>query len=448
MRGYTKEKFVRLARSKHGNKYNYDKVVYVGSQTKVEIICPIHGSFLQTPAMHLQGQGCPRCKDEKTSKRFGKTQDEFVQQAIAVHGDRYDYSKVKYNGTHTNVCITCNKCGKVFWQTPRNHLEGQTCPWCAGKKKTTEMFKDELRDIYGDMYNLDEVVYVNASTPVKLVCSKHGTFEKKPKHLLRGYGCVSCGKESAARKLSKQKRYTQDDFVRISKEKHLDRYNYSQSEYVSSSSKVYIICPDHGGFWQIAGEHMQGAGCPKCKGFNKSTDEFKEQLKKVHGYTYKLDKVEYINATTKVCMICKEHGDFFATPSNLLSGQGCPICHKHKGEERVERYLKDNNIKYSAQHEIPNESLLIPNKVLRIDFYLPNINTFIEYNGGQHYFPVVMFGGQEKFEHQQLRDHVLRQYCKEHGVCLIEIPYTEYNNIEKILNKELKNKITESASNH
>lgn len=322
------------------------------------------------------------------------TQETFINRAIAIHGNKYNYGKVQYNETHANVCIICNKCGKEFWQTPHNHLEGQGCPWCAGKKKTTEMFKGELYSIYGDKYNLDNVVYVNASTPVKLVCSKHGVFEKNPKVLLRGHGCVLCGNESAARKLSEQKRYTQDDFVRISKEKHYDRYDYSQSEYVDSSSKVYIICPEHGGFWQIAGEHMKGAGCPKCKGYNKSTDEFKEQLKKVHGDTYILDKVEYINATTKVCMVCKKHGEFYALPNNILRGQGCPNCYKHKGEERVERFLKNKNIKYVTQYEIPNESVLIPNKLLRVDFFLPDVNTFIEYNGGQHYFPVKMFGGQ------------------------------------------------------
>lgn len=296
MKRLTQEEFINRAIAVHGNKYNYGKVVYDGSRAKVEIICHIHGSFWQTPAMHLQGQGCPRCKDEKTSKRFGKTQDEFIQQAIGVHGNRYDYSKVQYNETHTNVCIICNKCGKEFWQTPHNHLEGQGCHWCAGKKKTTEMFKGELYSIYGD--------------------------------------------------------------------------------------------------------------------------------------TYILDKVEYINATTKVCMVCKEHGEFYALPNNILSGQGCPNCYKHKGEERVERFLKNKNIKYVTQYEIPNECVLIPNKLLRVDFFLPDANTFIEYNGGQHYFPVKMFGGQKQFEHQQERDYALRKYCKEHKIKLIEIPYTEYGNVE------------------
>lgn len=437
MKKLTLKEFVAKAVAIHGDKYNYDNVVYINSQTKVGITCPIHGVFKQSPAMHLQGQGCPQCKAEKTSERFVKTQDAFIQQAVAIHGDRYDYSKVQYNGTHAKVCITCNKCGKEFFQTPHNHLEGQTCPWCAGKKKNTEMFKDELRNIYGDIYNLDDVVYVNAATPVKLVCSKHGAFEKKPKDLLCGRGCVSCGNESAARKLSEQKRYTQDDFVRISKEKHGDKYDYSQSKYICSSSKVYIICPDHGGFWQIAGEHMQGTACPKCAGHNKTTEEFKEQLKAVHGNTYILDKVVYVNAETKVCMVCKKHGDFFVIPNNVLNGNGCPQCHRHKGEERVEKYLKENGIDYIPQQVFPNESLLAQNKSFRVDFYLPKNNAIIEYNGGQHYFPVKIFGGENAFEKQQDRDLALRIYCKRHKIKLIEIPYTDFGKIEYILNNKL-----------
>ena len=371
-----KNEFVQRSTIKHGNKYDYSLTEYVNSQTKVKIVCPLHGVFEMTPASHISGQGCPKCKADKTRKRFRKAQTTFIEQAISVHGHKYNYSKVEYKNTHSKVCIICNECGREFWQTPHNHIDGQSCPWCLGRKKTTEIFKDELRNIYGDKYNIDNVVYVNAHTPVKLVCSKHGTFEKKPKELLKGYGCVACGIELTAKKLSEQKTYTQEQFIEQSIKAHGYRYDYSQSKYINNRHEIFVICPDHGGFWQNAGEHM-------C-------------------------------------------------------GTGCPMCNRRKGEDKVARYLKEKNINFIEQYRINNDNLLSINKLFVVDFFLPNHNIIIEYNGKQHYAPIDYFGGKKKFEQQQDRDESLRFYCEKHKIKLIEIPYTDFDKIEEILVKEIK----------
>ena len=122
----TQEQFVEKARLVHGDKYDYSKSVYVTSKTPLEIICPIHGSFWQKPNKHIsQKQGCPLC-----SKTHKLTQDEWIAKAVSVHGDRYDYSKVKYINADTKVEIVCNNCGNVFWQLAGNHLKGKGCPVC------------------------------------------------------------------------------------------------------------------------------------------------------------------------------------------------------------------------------------------------------------------------------------------------------------------------------
>ena len=126
---YNTEEFIRRARLVHGDKYNYSKVEYVNSQTKVCIICPIHGEFLQTPDDHLQGHGCIICGYYNAGNNVLSTND-FILRAREVHGDKYDYSKTKYNGIYQKICIICPKHGE-FKQKPIKHIIGQGCPICA-----------------------------------------------------------------------------------------------------------------------------------------------------------------------------------------------------------------------------------------------------------------------------------------------------------------------------
>ena len=97
------EKFIEKARNRHGNKYDYSKVEYRGSKEKVCIICPVHGEFWQLPSLHIgQKCGCPLCNGT-----FKKTKTMFVEEARKIHGDKYDYSKVKYENINKKVCIFC-----------------------------------------------------------------------------------------------------------------------------------------------------------------------------------------------------------------------------------------------------------------------------------------------------------------------------------------------------
>lgn len=125
----TQEEFIEKARKIHGDKYDYSKVVYVDSHTKVVIICPKHGEFKQSPNNHLRGHGCPKCSSEKIAEQNTFTTQEFIERARKVHGDRYDYSKVIYLKAKKKVCIICPEHGE-FLQTPDSHLRGNGCPKC------------------------------------------------------------------------------------------------------------------------------------------------------------------------------------------------------------------------------------------------------------------------------------------------------------------------------
>ena len=125
---------------------------------------------------------------------------------------------------------------------------------------------------------------------------------------------------------------TTNEIIAKAKLVHGDKYDYSKVDYVKDYIKVCIICPEHGEFWQRPHAHLQGQGCPKCKSKKQTctTDEFIAKAKKIHGDKYDYSKVDYSNAHTKVCIICPNHGEFWQTPNNHLRGHGCPKCKRNK----------------------------------------------------------------------------------------------------------------------
>lgn len=130
---FTQEKFEQLAKEKHNNKYSYKKTIYKDSLTKVIITCPEHGDFEQIPDYHIQGSGCSKCKSDKIRDMNISNKNEFIEKAMLIHGDRYNYDKTCYVNSKTKICITCSKHGD-FWQIPNAHLCKQGCPICNASK--------------------------------------------------------------------------------------------------------------------------------------------------------------------------------------------------------------------------------------------------------------------------------------------------------------------------
>lgn len=127
------EEFIEKAKIVHGDKYNYSFSVYKGAKNKITIRCPIHGDFEQMPSKHLMGHGCPHCYYIKVGNFFRLTQEEFIERAIKIHYNKYDYSKVIYKHSQEKIIITCFIHGD-FEQTPYSHLQGQGCPKCKASK--------------------------------------------------------------------------------------------------------------------------------------------------------------------------------------------------------------------------------------------------------------------------------------------------------------------------
>lgn len=167
----------------------------------------------------------------------------------------------------------------------------------------------------------------------------------------------------------------------------------------------------------------------------KSLDDFLKDARRIHGTRYDYSRVEYNDSRTKVCIVCPEHGEFWQTPNSHIQGSGCPSCSSSKGEEEVCNILLSNRIKFIREYtiQVPNE--INTSGHAYIDFYLPEYNTFVEYNGIQHYNPKMAFGRSFKFERQQARDEYVRQYCKDNNIKLIEIRYDE--DVWEVLTREL-----------
>ena len=199
----TTEQFIEKAKIVHGEEYEYSKVEYINNHTKVCIVHKKCGNeFWQIPYKHLSGQGCPFC-----SKTKPKLWEEVHNEFIKVHGDEYDYSKVEFKNMNTKVCIIHKKCGSEFWQTPKNHLRGQGCPFCKSERiglkmlKTKEEVIDNANNIHNFKYDYSKVDYVNSKEKVCIICPIHGEFWQTPDAHLQGQGCPSCShKDSKAEK--------------------------------------------------------------------------------------------------------------------------------------------------------------------------------------------------------------------------------------------------------
>lgn len=192
----SKEEFVKRARAIHGGKYDYSEVEYVDAITYVKIKCPIHGFFMQRPVSHVNAkQQCPKCAHQS----YKKEQDEFIEQAKAIYGEKYTYEKVDYKSNKDRVVVTCKKHGD-FEIRPDNFLHGHGCFKCGLEKSaqtralTLEQFIEKAKSIYGDKYTYENAVYKNSETYITITCKKHGDFEITPDNFLRGHSCPHCSK--------------------------------------------------------------------------------------------------------------------------------------------------------------------------------------------------------------------------------------------------------------
>jgi hypothetical protein len=377
----TTEDFIKKAKELHPEKnYDYSKVIYKTNREKIEIICPIHGSFFQSPGDHnslRSPQNCYKCSSHKKSNT-----EEFIQKAKKIHGDKYDYGKCVYVKSKDKMEIYCKEHKKYFYQNADNHLQGQGCP--CGKNERT------------------------------------------------GLG---------------NKKHNQETFIKASKEKFGDKFDYSLLKYKNIKSKIKLKCKKHDYvFEQIADTHLRSKHCcPVClkkvekrySGKPKKKEEFIAESIAIHGELYDYREIDYKNNDIAVKIFCKKCGVFFWQRPRIhtFAKCGCPNCSCSSGEKAIEKFLKHNKIRFKKQKTFDDCKF---SKLLRFDFYLNDYNLLIEYHGGQHYKFVDFFHKTKKeFGLRKKRDEMKKDYANKKNIKFIEIPYWEYKNIEDILSKEL-----------
>lgn len=284
--------------------------------------------------------------------------------------------------------------------------------------KDTESFIKESNKIHGDLFDYSLVKYINSKTKVKILCQSHGEFEVSPdNHIRRESGCPYCSKNKLNNNL----------FIEKAKKIHGDIYNYSKLKYLKHREKVIIICPKHGEFEQTPDSHLQGSGCIYCfKKIKTSIEGFKTKSTEKHGNKYDYSMVNKIkNNTSKVTIICHNHGKFQQQVKHHINGSGCPKCSESKGELEIMSFLNENNITYEFQKKFIDCLNKKTNKHLKFDFYLPKYSICIEYDGIQHSMPVKFFGGIKKFKELQKRDEIKNDFCIKNNIKLIRIKYDE-----------------------
>lgn len=301
---------------------------------------------------------------------------------------------------------------------------------------TQETFIDRASKIHNFVYDYSHVTYKNCNEKVCIICKIHGEFWQRPADHVRGSGCPKCGQ---IRSITPTNRKAANSFIEKCKRIHGDKYLYEKVNYVSSKEKVVIICKKHGEFLIRPNGILNGQGCPECYNEIRSTIQgkntkwFVEKATEKFGGKYDYSLVNYINSRHKIKVVCKRHGVFEINPSTHLYGVGCPHCRESHGEQKIRKFLENYEIDFIPQYKIENTFLFCNRRELRVDFYLPSRNVFIEFNGEQHYMPVKIFGGQRAYDLQVERDFSLKEYCKENKIKLIEISYKEIDDIEKIL---------------
>jgi very-short-patch-repair endonuclease len=327
--------FIQMAKEKHGDRYDYSLVEYKQNLTPVKIICTIHGEFEQTPKEHKKGSGCPTCGLElRAASKVLRSANLFIEKARSVHGGKYDYKLVDYKKAIRKVKIICKEHG-IFKQSPNSHLGGNGCPTCAhliGTSKrslTLSDFLEKAKTIHSDLYDYSLVDnYKNYRTILNIICKEHGVFKQKASNHLTGNGCQKCGRAV----VEESKRLSQSDFLERSTNVHASRYDYSLVMYKNNSTKVKIICKEHGIFKQTPNNHMSGAGCKKCaideaaKKRRKNNAFFIKKATLVHGNSYDYSLVKCDGTRNSVMIICKTHGVFTQNVSGHLNGRGCPKC--------------------------------------------------------------------------------------------------------------------------
>lgn len=195
-----KNNFLIKSKKVHGDKYDYSLVKYVNNKTPIDIICPEHGKFTTTPAVHIAGHSCKMCGTESMRNTVTFSADKVLKKIIDVHGDKYQYDFSGYKNYLSTLKIRCKKHG-TFMQDVSTHLRGSGCRECSveDSRDTIEDFILKSSKVHKGFYTYSKAKYHNTYSDVVITCPKHGDFTQRANDHVKGHGCHQCsGRKSVA----------------------------------------------------------------------------------------------------------------------------------------------------------------------------------------------------------------------------------------------------------
>lgn len=431
----THEMYVERLKDKNPNIEVLEE--YNGYNTKIKHRCKLDGYIWNaTPGNVLGGKGCPECDRKKRREEHLKTNDEYVTELQSKRPEVI--SLETYKGSNVKIKHKCLRHDYVWSASPGNVLNGNGCPLCKSEKiilsktKTTDKYVKELEDKNISVIPLED--YKGAKTKIMHKCLKHDVeWSAMPTNVLRGAGCPKCWVE----KIRKQRAKTQDEYV-----KEVNKINPHIEvigEYINAKTPIMHHCLKHNVYWSTMPESiLNGSGCPTCgiEKMTKSHEQYVLDVARVNPYIEVIG--EYKDSGIPILHKCKKDGyEWMAEPHMILVGHGCPVCYETNGERMVRRFLEDNNIEYEVQKRFND---CREEKPLPFDFYLPEYNSIIEYDGEHHYFPIDFSGygkewAEQYFEKTIMHDEIKNEYCKKNNIHLLRIPY--FADIESELQKFL-----------
>lgn len=368
------------------------------------------------------------------------TTEEFITKAKQIHGDTYDYSKVNYTKSTEKVEIVCPKHG-AFFQIAGNHINPKIrcgCPYCAGRKLITGV--NDFATLYPEVafewdYSKNNVspsdIFPKTNKKYYFRCPKGHSYLQSPNNKVsKNYRCPYCSGQALLTGYND----LQTVYPEIAKEWDCSKNEKGPSDYrYGSGYKAWWVCNKCGLTYQSPiNAHIKGHKCPYCSGQKVATG--KNDLQTLYPETAKeySDKnnipVNLISAHShhKVLWNCPFCGNEYAATVNhrTLGGTECPTCSKpSKGERKVKDVLDELGITYKQQECFEG---LKDKHPLRFDFTIYQDNKLIaviEFNGIQHYKPTSVFGGEKALRVQEKHDLMKVQYCVDHGLYLLQIPY-------------------------
>ena len=361
---------------------------------------------------------------------MGKYSYEYIKEYVENFG--YILLSTEYKNNLTKLLIKCPKGHEyeVSFSNFKNNKSG--CPYCAGNARYSYVEVKEYIESFG--YKLLSQEYTNAREKLKLQCPEGHIWEVRFYSFKNnGTRCFHCKVKERS-----EKRKHSYDFVKNEFEK--EGYKLLSTEYHKNDENLLVECPKGHNYEVRFNNFKQGKRCPICElekrpTYKKFSYEYVKKTIEDEGY-FLLSK-NYEGCYEDLIIRCPENHIYVVNFNNFKNNnRRCPYCNESKGEKRIAIYLNSENISFIPQHKF--EGLYgVRGGLLSYDFYLPQYNILIEYQG-QYHDGTSKRQTIEDFETQQEHDRRKKEYAKKNNYKLLEIWYWDFDRIEEILDNYIE----------